>query len=126
MRALLRGERQASFGVVLGLFALLCLLSSSLGLTLAYRSQLKDLKSTIYQRCLQRTTYDRANHNAVLANEDLYATLVKIAHQQPVPRGTDPKLVTLYQRQVAALELAQQRAHTAAAAGVVGSCNQYR
>lgn len=124
MRAALRGERAASFGVILGLFALLCLLTSSLGLTLAYRAQLKDLKSTIYERCLQRAIYDKANNDSVKADADLYQQLLDISEQ--APEQTDPKIAALVARQVQVIRTAQQRKAAAADAGVVGSCDPYR
>ena len=124
MRALKNGERLGSVGVVLGLFALMCLLVSSLGLTLAYRMQLRDLKATIYHRCVQRQAYDRANNLSVRADADLYAQLLDIARE--APRQTDPRLATLVARQEQVIRLAQQRKATAANAGVIGSCNSYR
>lgn len=124
MRALIEGRRQGSVGVVLGLVALLCLLGSSLGLTLAYRAQLKDLKATIYHRCLQRTAYDQANHDSVAADAELYQQLLDIAKQ--APRQTDPRLAALVARQEAVIRLAQQRKAAAAKAGVIGTCQTYR
>lgn len=60
-RALARGERTASLGVILGLVAVMCLLIASLGLTLAYRDELKDTRNTLKQRC----TTTEAFRNAV-------------------------------------------------------------
>jgi hypothetical protein len=124
MKALLRGERTLTVTQVLGLVGLLCLLASSLGLTLAYRQQLKDLKATIYTRCLQRTQYDRANHESVAADADLYQQLLDIAKQ--APKQTDPVLAALVTRQEQVIRLAQQRKAAAARAGVIGSCSTYR
>lgn len=124
MRALIRGERYGSVGVVLGLLALFCLLTSSLGLTLAYRAQLKDLKSTIYERCLQRAKYDKANNDSVKADAELYQQLLDISEQAPAQ--TDPRIQALVERQRSVIRTAQQRKATAAEAGIVGSCETYR
>jgi len=124
MRALLRGERTLTVTQVLALIGLLCLLASSLGLTLAYRAQLKDLKATIYHRCLQRQSYDQSNHDSVAADADLYQQLLDIAKQ--APRPTDPLLASLAARQEQVIRLAQQRKAAAARAGVIGSCASYR
>lgn len=126
MRALIRGERTGSLGVVLGLVALFCLLASSLGLTLAYRAQLKDLKVTIYHRCVQRQHYDLANHNGQVANAEVWKALAEIAEQTPIPPGTDPKTVALYKAEVEAINTAKVKAQAAADAGVVGSCTAYK
>jgi hypothetical protein len=124
VRALLNGERRLNITQVLGLVALLCLLTSSLGLTLAYRQQLKDLKATIYTRCLQRTQYDRANNLSVRADADLYQQLLDIASE--APRQTDPRLAALVDRQEQVIRRAQQRKAEAARAGVIGSCDRYK
>lgn len=124
MKALVQGERTLRVTQMLGLFALLCLLASSLGLTLAYRAQMKDLKATIYERCLQRGTYDQANHDSVAADADLYQQLLEISEQ--APKQTDPVIAELVARQEQVIRLAQQRKATAAEAGVIGSCDTYR
>lgn len=53
MRALLTGERHATFGVILGLVAVMCLLAGSLGLTLSYRHELQRTRATLIERCGQ-------------------------------------------------------------------------
>lgn len=124
MRALMRGERNGSVGVVLGLFALFALLTSSLGLTLAYRHQLKDLKSTIYERCLQRQKYDLANHESVAADADLYQQLLDISEH--APQVADPRIRALVVQQQQVIRQAQQRKAAAARSGVIGSCDRYK
>lgn len=124
MRALLNGERRLSLPQFLGLVALLCLLTSSLGLTLAYRAQVQDFKRTVYLRCLQRQTYDQANHLSVAADADLYRQLLDIARQ--APRQTDPRLAKLVARQEQVIQLAEQRKAAAAKAGVIGTCSRFR
>lgn len=126
MRALVEGRRAGSLGVVLGLFALLCLLASSLGLTLAYRAQLKDLKSTIYTRCLQRQHYDLANHNGQVANAEVWKALADIAAEAKLPPTADGQTRRLYAEQVRAINTAKVKAQAAAAQGVIGSCESYR
>lgn len=126
MRALIEGRRQATVGVVLGLFALFCLLTSSLGLTLAYRAQLKDLKSTIYERCLQRQRYDTATHNGQLANAEVWKALADIAAKVKLPPTADAQTRRLYAQQVRAINTAKVKAQAAADQGVIGSCDTYK
>lgn len=124
MRALTRGERQASVGVIAGLLGVLALLVSTLLLTLSYRGQLIDLKATIVGRCEQRQVYDQANNDSVRADAVLYGQLLDIADQ--APEQTDPKIAALVARQRQVISDAQRRKEAAAEAGVIGSCDQYR
>lgn len=124
MRALSRGERRASVGVVLGLVGVLALLLSTLALTLSYRGQLIELKGTIVSRCEQRQAYDRANNDSVRADAILYQQLLDITAKAPAQ--TDPKIVALVEEQKRVITQARDRKQQAADAGVVGSCNQYR
>lgn len=124
MRALLRGERTGSVGVVLGLFALLCLLASSLGLTLDYRAQIQDFKKTVYERCLQRQTYDESNHASVVADVELYQQILSL--QDRVPEQTDPRRQALTREYRDAIVQAKTRKEKAAAQGVIGSCAIYK
>jgi hypothetical protein len=124
MRALLRGERNASVGVVLGLLALLCLLGSSLGLTLAYRHQLQDLKQTLYERCLQRQAYDESNHASVVADVQFYSQILSL--QDRVPPQTDPRRQVLSEQYRDAIVAAKTRKEKAAAQGVIGTCSTVR
>ena len=73
MRALLRGDRVGSLGVVLGLVAVMCLLFASLGLTLAYRSELRDTRGTLQQRCSSTEAFRnavRAWHESTIRAEE--------------------------------------------------------
>jgi hypothetical protein len=124
MRALLRGERVGSVGVVLGLFALLCLLASSLGLTLEYRAQIQDFKKTVYERCLQRAAYDESNHASVVADVELYQQILSL--QDRVPEQTDPRRQALTREYRDAIVQAKTRKEKAAAQGVIGSCAIYK
>lgn len=60
MRALFRGERRGSLGVVLGLFGLSCALIVSIGLAWHYGQELARLKSVIVIACDQRSVQDDA------------------------------------------------------------------
>lgn len=124
MRALTRGERQASAGIIAGLIGLLCLLGASLGLNLKHAHDLTDLKHVIYQRCLQRTVYDQANHDSVEADAELYRQLLAIADKAPV--NADPRIRLLVADQRRVIAAAADRKARAAHAGVIGSCNAYR
>lgn len=140
MRSLRRNERLASVGVVLGLLGMVCLLAVSLAMSLSYKRQaeadhalaaqteqtLQHLRTVIYERCLQRQKYDLSNHNAVLANEELYRALLDIARQSPMPPDTDARTLALYQRQTAALQRAHAKASSAARVGVIGTCTAYQ
>ena len=124
MRALLAGERRATVWQTLGLLGLVCLLTSSLGLTLAYRSQIRDFKRTVYERCLQRAAYDESNHASVVADVDLYRQILRLQDQSPPQQ--DPRLRALAQQYRDAIVQAEARKEKAAEQGVIGSCSIYR
>lgn len=124
MRKLLRGERNASFGVALGLFALLCLLGGSLGLTLYSMEQADKFNATVYERCIARTTIDRALNDSVKADVTFYQQLLDVADS--VPAQADQATQTLLDEQRRIIQQALESKKRAAAAGVVGNCDQYR
>lgn len=120
MRSLLRGERQGSLGVVLGLVAVICLAAYALAMALGWRSQFYELKHTIYQRCTQREAYDQASQQGRRSMVDLYRTLEAQERSNPF---IDERLRT-----------ERRRAYMHAVAGLSGAlrtgaptgCSQYR
>lgn len=124
MRALFRGDRNASLLGLLVLFGLLCL--SATGLILAWHSQhvLKEFTNTVYQRCLQRQAQDQSTHDAVVANEELYERILALGRLSPDP--PTPQAAELNRQYVQALETARDRNHAAAQRGVIGSCTVYK
>lgn len=122
MRALTRGERQASVGVIAGLIGVLMLLATSLFLTLAYRTQITELQSTIYTRCLERTRYDEANAKAVKASNELYRRI--LAQVQAAPQ--QPGMADARAEYVDTLTDAIDITDEAVANGTIGNCQQYR
>lgn len=126
MRALVRGERRASLGVMLGLVGLLCLLLGTLVLTLDYRAQLTSVRQTIYTRCLQRLQYDQAAHDGQVANAKVWASLAQIAQQTPIPADADPRVKALFEREQVAINDAKTASQKAADEGVIGGCQVYR
>lgn len=85
---------------------------------------LTDFKATVYERCLQRSIYDQAAHDSTAADAALYRQLLDIADQ--APENPDPRVRLLIVKQRAVIAKAQQRKEAAAAAGVIGSCEQYK
>lgn len=96
MRALTRGERQATVGVAAGLFAVLCLLAVSLGSVLWVYDNLQAFRDTAYHRCLARIEYDRSNQAAREAQRRFW--LAYIADEQ------DERRVESARRMVGALD----------------------
>lgn len=123
MDKLLRSERNASVGVIAGLFGVLCLLGASLALTFAYRGQIEEFRDTVYTRCLERTRIDEANLDSVKADALLYQQLLDIASR--APQQTDPALARLVAEQRRVIAEARDRKEKAAEAGVVGNCAVY-
>jgi hypothetical protein len=76
MRALTRGERNASVGVVAGLVGLICLLAASLGLNLKHAKDLDDIKQVLVGRCQARQASDERVREDLQGRIDLYAAIV--------------------------------------------------
>ncbi len=131
LQSLVRGERMASFGVMLGLFGVFALLIGSLSLTLLYRaeqastkSELSGLKQTIYERCLQRNGYDEANHNSVAADVVLFEEILKLSRLVPPSPDARERLLQAQYREAIVRAVSEKRA--AATQGVIGVCKVYR
>lgn len=108
MRALLRGERAASIGVMLGLLGLCCLLVASLGLNLAHHNDLDRLQRLIYQRCVQLTTPQNQARRVEIAEWTALAE-----------REQDPTAARSYRHLADAMQAAVD-------ASARNSCTQYR
>ena len=127
MRALTAGERRASVGVVAGLVGVLCLLVSTLALTLSYRGQLIELKETIKARCEARVEYDRRFIRAAEGDARFYADLLDIGARAEEIRvePLTPEMRALVEEQKQIVLTAQQRKQAIVAEGVIGRCDQY-
>lgn len=127
MRALTTGERRASVGVVAGLVGVLCLLISTLALTLSYRGQLIELKETIKARCEARVEYDKRFINAAEGDRRFYADLLDVAERAEKYRvePLTPEMRALVEEQKQIVEDAQSRKAAIVSQGVIGRCDQY-
>lgn len=127
MRALTQGERRASIGVLAGLLGVLCLLVSTLALTLSYRTQLIDLKDTIQQRCEARTEYDRRFVRAAEGDATFYADLLALAARADAARTEPltPAMQKLVDEQEQIIAEARDRKLAIVEQGVIGRCDQY-
>lgn len=127
MRTLTAGERRASVGVVAGLVGVLCLLVSTLALTLSYRAQLIELKDTIKARCEARVEYDRRFIRAAEGDARFYSDAIALVDRAAEAR-TEPLSVAVQklvddQRQM--LLDARDRKRAIVAQGVIGRCDQF-
>lgn len=126
LRSLHNGERLAGTGVILGLSAVLLLLLATVGLTLDYRSQVVNFKRVSYERCLQRQAYDTANRAAVLANANLYDSLLKIASKTPRDPKISVDLQLLQDQQLLAITQARDDERKAFETGTPEGCELFR
>ena len=127
MRALTAGERRASVGVIAGLLGVLCLLVSTLALTLSYRAQLIDLKQTIQARCEARVEYDKRFIRAAEGDQRFYADLLDVARRADKLRvePLTPEMRALVEEQKQIVLTAQQAKAAIVEQGVIGRCDQY-
>lgn len=125
MRALTRGERNASAGVILGLFAFLCILVSTLALTLSYRQQLTDLRELLAERCAARQVLDQRLMTAVKGDSRYYGQmLTEVETLEDLPDLTTVQLATLARQKQIIIE-AKAGKDALAASEPSGSCSQY-
>ena len=128
MRALTRGERRASVGVVAGLVGVLLLLISTLALTLSYRGQLNDLHETLLTRCEARVEYDKRFIRAAEGDAQFYADLLDVAERAETvrPEPLTPEVRALVEEQKQIIVTARMAKQAIVDQGVIGSCDQYR
>ena len=128
MRALTRGERNASVGVVAGLLGVLAMLVSTLLLTLSYRSQLIDLRETLEQRCAARQVVDQKINSAAEGDAKFYGDLLDVAERAEGLRvePLTPEMRALVDEQKQIVADAQRRKLALVNQGVLGGCSQYK
>lgn len=120
MRALIRGERVASVGVMLGLFALFCVLASSLVLTLGYRAQVEHFKQDFYQQCVSRLAYDKSSQAARAQSRIYYEHMIaNEEHNRFIDERLRAQRVADAREMVAALTDTLNKT-------VPGGCSRYR
>lgn len=117
MRALLRGERAASIGVMLGLLGVACLLIASLGLNVAHHNDLDRLQRLIYTRCVQLTTPQNQ------AREVEIREWTALAEQERHNRFIDS---TLREQRAGSYQRLADAMQAAVDASARNSCAQYR
>lgn len=107
MRALTRGERRASVGVVLGLLGLICLLVASLGLNWKQSRDLSDVKRILIGRCEARQASDDRTRDDLRGRIDLYTAIVDTEqHNRFIDSDLRARRITPYRKAMQAAEAA--------------------
>lgn len=117
MKALVRGQRVASVGVVAGLLAVACLLVASLGLNLKHHDDLDRLQRLIYQRCVSLTGPQNTARQVEVAEWTALAEQER--HNRFIDESLRTQRVGSYQRLADAMQAAVD-------ASARNSCTQYR
>lgn len=117
MKALIRGERLGTVGIVAGLFGVICLLIASLGLNIAHHSDLDRLQDLIYTRCVQLATPQNQARQVEVVE---WSALAEQERHNPY---IDPKLRVArtgsYQRLADAMQAAVEASQR-------NACDQYK
>lgn len=107
MKALIRGERNGSVGVVAGLIAVAAALVVSIGLNLKQSKDLHDIKATLIDRCQARQASDARTREDLQGRIDLYAAIVDAElHNQFIDDAFRARRITPYRAAMSAAQAA--------------------
>lgn len=125
----MQGQRGISLGALLGLIAVLAIgaalllfIVSLYGTANSARDAEQNLRQIIQSRCEDRVAYDNRFITSARGDLEFYATLDRLAKANPIPPGTDPKIIKLYDEQRNAIAKQEANKQAIVGQGVIGNC----
>lgn len=133
MQKLAHGERLATFGVILGLLAVIAVGAGVILFVFDTRQTARDavdaqraLKAVIIERCLLRQAYDQRFVDSVKGDVETYQQLLDSSESTELPADTPQSVRDSVARQREILREAIEAKKLIVEEGVVGNCDQYR